>query len=594
MAHACNVSPEVRVRASGPIGRNATESRDSRGTSLRSDAVQVTPPGFSRRRFVGRSLGTIAGLTCADFLSYFTAFGMPADDRSTHMAADATRVNEDPHFLVYWYLEGGWCGYDMFNPVNTENNVIKRLEDISQERYRVLDWGKDDYHIKTEGNIRYGYLAEKGKDLFPEMAVISSMHTGSGHSRDRLKVHMGDYDFKQSEERQPDERSVMQAFAEHYGQAYVLPNLSWHWWLSDGELNEVQYTGKRGYYHALGPAHAHTIYAGTPEKLRRLLLQMEETAGDAVAAKVDDFLQNAHSEILKDENIQAVKSYHSAREIYQQLSSKGRELNRAQLSQLFNDNGLREEFSVTPADELITYRSVNGNKARSKFSPRTNVQAMMSYELMRAGLSCAFFIESRDVRRFDSHNSRKNLWKGETPVGNPDQSKMMADDLWDPLHAFVNRLKNTEYKNTQSSLYDHTNIVITSEFGRSIHGDIQGILKKEISEAQKQSEIGGQDISAHWQVTSCAFLGSNVQGNRQFGRVGEATLMAIPLMPDGSLDPAFDRVTGKLREGMSKHPQSFIPNHGDVVATALALSGLDPRGKGKNQRPAMNFVVRNA
>ena len=31
--------------------------------------------------------------------------------------------------------------------------------------------------------------------------------------------------------------SVTQAFAEVYGQPYVLPNLAWHWWLSDGELN---------------------------------------------------------------------------------------------------------------------------------------------------------------------------------------------------------------------------------------------------------------------------------------------------------------------------------------------------------------------
>ena len=59
--------------------------------------------------------------------------------------------------------------------------------------------------------------------------------------------------------------------------------------------------------------------------------------------------------------------------------------------------------------------------------------------MMRAGLSCGFFIESRDVRRFDSHNSRKNLWKknGDTPVGNKDQTDMMSQDLWDPLHVLV-------------------------------------------------------------------------------------------------------------------------------------------------------------
>lgn len=566
----------------------------SSGSSSSDVASSIAPPAFSRRSLLRRSGATVAGLTCADFLGYFSAYGMPGEQKATAMARDATRASEDPHFLVYWYLEGGWCGYDMFNPVNTENNVVKRLDDVSDERYRVLDWGKDDYSIKTHGNIRYGYLAEAGKELFPDMAVVSSMHTGSGHSRDRLKVHMGSYGFKQTEEREPDERSVMQAFAEQYGQEYVLPQLSWHWWLSDGELNEVQYTGRRGYYEQLGPVHAHTIYGGTPNKLRKLLLQMEETAGDEVARTVDEFLGNAHRDILKDENIHAVRSYQNARKIYQQLAKKGRNLNRADILRLFRDDQLREQFQVSPKDELITYRSVNGNKARSKFAPNTNVQAMMSYEMMRNGLSCGFFIESRDVRRFDSHNSRRNLWRGKdkTPVGNKDQTNMMNEDLWTPLAAFVDQLKNTQYKDTDTSLFDHTNIVLTSEFGRSIHGNVDGILKKKITEEKKQSEIGGQDISAHWQVTSVAFLGSNVNGNTQFGRVGEGTLMAIPIMPDGSLDPAFDPITGELKDGQTKHKDSYIPNHGDVYSTALKLSGISPAGKGRNERPAMDFVVR--
>jgi hypothetical protein len=556
-------------------------------------AQLASPPWPSRRNFLRRSLASVAGLTCADFLSHFKAYGMPGEDRSSRMAAEATAANANPHFLVYWYLEGGWCGYDMFNPVNTENNVVRRLERISDERYRVIRWGEDDYSIKTHGNIRYGYLAEPGKDLFGDMAVISSMHTGSGHSRERLKVHMGNYGFKQTEEREEDERSVMQAFAEVYGQPYVLPSLSWHWWLSDGELNEVQYTGRRGYYHALGPVHAHTIYAGTPEKLRKLLLGMEETAGDAVARTVDRFLQGAHAEILKDENINAVRSYQSARNIYQQMASQGKGLQRTRLQQLFKDPVLREKFRVSVKDELITYRSVNGNKARSKFAPNVNVQAMMAYEMMRAGLSCAFFIESRDVRRFDSHNSRKNLWKDGAPVGNKDQTDMMLDDLWNPLHAFVEQLKQTEYGDTQTSLFDHTNIVLTSEFGRSIHGNVDGILSKSIGEAEKNSEVAGQDISAHWQVTSCAFLGGNVKGNSQYGRIGEKTLMAIPLLPDGSLDPAYDVVTGELKPECTQHPAAFVPNHGDIYATALKLSGIDPKGRGKNDRPALDFIVKS-
>jgi len=574
MRKPCQVDPNIEVSSSGA----------------------PNPFSTTRRRFLKRLGAAAAGLTCADFLSYFKAYGLPSESKADALAADASRAHDDPRFLVYWFLEGGWCGYDMFNPVMTDNNVVHRLDRVSDERYRVLRWGEENYGIKKHGNIRYGYLAEKGTDLFKDMAVVSSMHTGTGHSRDRLKVHMGDYRFRQTDEREEDERSVMQAFAEVYGQSYVLPSLSWHWWLSDGELNVGQYTGRRGYYHALGPAHAHTIYAGTPAKLKQLLLRMRQDAGDAVSHEIQSFLEDAHSGFLKDDNIAAVKSYHSAREIYLKMSERGQSLDESVLSRLFADRTLKEEFGVRHEDELITYRSVNGNKARSKFSPAANVQAMMSYEMMRAGLSCGFFIESRDVRRFDSHNSRKNLWKknGDTPVGNKDQTDMMSQDLWDPLHVLVHRLKTTEYKQTGRSLFDCTNMVINSEFGRSIHGDVDGILEMDIPAEEKNQKIDGQDISAHWKVTSCAFLGADVKGNSQFGTVGEKTLHAVPMMPDGSLDPHYDPVTGQLREGQKRHPESFIPNHGDVYATALRLAGINPEGKGRNERPPMEFVLKRS
>ena len=547
-----------------------------------------------RRRFLKRLGLGVSGLTCADFLGYFAAHGLPQDAAADRLAEGAAAANDDPRFLVYWYLEGGWCGYDMFNPVMTANNVVDRLDDISAERYRVLQWGEPGYGIKKSGSIRYGYLAEDGRGLFPDMAVLSSMSTGSGHSRDRLKVHMGSYGFKQTEEREEDERSVMQAFAEAYGQPYALPSLSWHWWLSDGELNEAQYTGRRGYYHALGPAHAHTIYAGTPEKLKTLLGKMREESANRVSSLIEGFLDNARHEFLDDNNLAAVKSYQSARTIYRQMAARGQELDGNVIARLFTDSGLREAFGVRREDELITYRSVNGNKARSKFSPNTNVQAMMSYEMMREGLSCAFFIESRDVRRFDSHLSRGRLWKSGTgePVGMRDQTQMMREDLWEPLTAFVDQLKKTEYRETGRSLFDATNIVVNSEFGRSMHGDVAGILKKEQPEQKKTEQINGQDICSHWKVTSCAFLGGNVRGDSQFGRAGERTLMPIPLMPDGTMDPNYDPVTGELKKGREPHPKGFVPNHGDVYATALALSGLDPKGRGRNERPPMRFVQR--
>ena len=216
----------------------------------------------------------------------------------------------------------------------------------------------------------------------------------------------------------------------------------------------------------------------------------------------------------------------------------------------------------------------------------------MAFEMIREGLSCASFIESRDVRRFDSHYSRSNLWKSDgTPVGMPNQETMMKEDLWDPLHVMVDLLKKTEYKNSGRSYFDHTNIVLTSEFGRTMHGNVDGILKKDIAQDKKDAEICGQDISAHWQVTSSAFLGGSVRGNTQFGKIGPETLKAIPILPDGNLDPNFDPETGNLLPDREKSPESFIPNHGDVYATALALSGLNPKGRGRNERPEMQFVI---
>jgi hypothetical protein len=548
---------------------------------------------LNRRTLLSRTAAGVGALTAADFLRFFLRHGAPPNSRDTVMAAEAARAGREPRFLIYWYLEGGWESYDMFSPVMTPNHIFQRLDDISKERYRVLNFGKPGYGIYKHGNIRYGYLAEAGKHHFPHMAVLSSMHTGSFHSGERLNVHMGSYNLRLQADREEDERSVMQAFAEVYGQPYVLPNLSWHYWLSDGELNEVQYTGRKGYYHALGPAHAHTIYAGTPANLKQFLMRMQQTAGDPVNREIQKFLDDTHQYLRSDQNLEVVKSYNSAREIYLNLAAKGLKLDESMLGRLFTDPELRERFEVSPEDELITYRSVNGNKARTKFSPRANVQAMMTYELMRAGLGCAFFIESRDIRRFDSHFSRASLWQADrrTPRGQPDQTRMMNEDLWKPLNALVELLHTTPCPGAPGkSLFDCTTIVLTSEFGRTIHGEVDAILKMKISDEEKQKMIDGQDISQHWKVTSAAFLGGTVQGNRQYGGVGENTLLAIPLLPDGSMDPAYDPNTGELKPGMRKDPRSSIPNHGDVYATALYLSDINPKGRGRNDRPPLTYI----
>ena len=56
---------------------------------------------------------------------------------------------------------------------------------------------------------------------------------------------------------------------------------------------------------------------------------------------------------------------------------------------------------------------------------------------------------------------------------------------------------------------------------------------------------------------------------KQFGAVGERTLMAIPILPDGPLDPACEPAIGKHRVGREKHGKSYIPNHGDGYVIAL-------------------------
>ena len=106
------------------------------------------------------------------------------------------------------------------------------------------------------------------------------------------------------------------------------------------------------------------------------------TSGDAVNREVQRFLEAPHRAFLRDENIEAVKSYRSAREIYLSLAAKGLKLDHNVIRRLFVDPALREEFQVSQDDELLTYRSVNGNKARSKFAPSTNVQAILRTRLM--------------------------------------------------------------------------------------------------------------------------------------------------------------------------------------------------------------------
>ena len=68
--------------------------------------------------------------------------------------------------------------------------------------------------------------------------------------------------------------------------------------------------------------------------------------------------------------------------------------------------------------------------------------------------------------------------------------------------------------------------------------------------------------------------------------------MAIPLLPDGSLDPAYDAKSGVLIEGRKKDEKSEIPNHGDVYATALHLCDIAPQGHDHNRRGPLRCIKR--
>lgn len=550
-----------------------------------------------RSLLAGAAAATAAtAITTLDWLRLFRREGVPGTAKDWGVAAAIADENPDPSFLIYWFQEGGWDGYSMFNPVDTPNHAelvipsgtLAPNPTWSQQRYRPTGFGKTLATSKTKGNISYGYLAEDGLDLFDDLAVVSSHQGNPFHSGGRWDYHYGTYDHNLAGKRSDDERTVLQAFCEARGASFLLPHIAWHRWLSDGELAFPNYPEGTGYYEKLGPPHAHTIYGKTPTDLRNVLKAVGTLTSNARDDRVRKFAANLHGNFLKDKNGESVKAFDAAVKIHAaQVGKSGLAFSPAQL---FTDPALREEFGIKGPDEATSSAEVNGNPARSKETPQVNVQAMMTYELMTKGISVGFHIESRDVRGFDTHYGRKKVFETK---GQIDQKKMMAQHLWSPLKAFVNRLKTTQYKDSGKSYWDYSTIVLASEMGRYCYGDVEKIISD--AEGNKYDRIMGQDICEHSKVNSVAFLGGKVKGNQQWGRVGTESLDSIPLMPDGTLDPNYDGATGQLKAGKAATPGSFVPGPGHVYATALALAGVDPdklkaEGKGKNKSPALAFL----
>lgn len=551
---------------------------------------------MKRRTFLGAAAGTTLGVL--DWLSFFRRFGVPGTSKSLGFA-EAAAAEAEPRFLIYWFQEGGWDSYSMFSPVDTPNHsaltipagTLAPSPAWSQQFYRPRGYGPmlgsavaPRTHAAT--GITYGYLADDGVDLLPDLAIVSSHAGNTFHSGGRWECHYGKYAnyTAMTAQRRPTERTVLQAFCEAMGSGFALPHVSWHRWLSDGELEEANYPEGTGYYEKLGPAFAHTIYGRTPTEMRNRLALLGNVTSAAKNARIRAYADDLHGTFLRDKTGETARAFSSAVNIYKQLTSSSGVVVNPQT--LFTDPTLRAEFNVMPADEATTSTSVNGNPARSKDSPNVNVQAMMTYELMTRGLSVGFWLENRQIRGYDTHQDRRSIMAAR---GQQDQKAMLQRDLWTPLKTLVRKLKATPFGTSGKSYWDLTTIVLCSEMGRTIQGDVAAILASSDPDATKYTKVMEQDCCQHWRVNSVAFLGGTVRGGRQYGRVGTSSLEGIPIRPtDGSLDPAYDPMTGVLRG--TKDPNSVVTNAGHVYATALDLAGVNPAGKGLNVAPPLPFI----
>ncbi|MBM4281425.1 MAG: hypothetical protein FJ137_11925 [Deltaproteobacteria bacterium] len=553
-----------------------------------------------RRRFLADAAAASASLSVLEWLGFFRDHGVPgtAKDWGLASARAAEETPADDRFLVYWFAEGGWDSYSLFSPVHTPNhsalsipaNTLYPSPPWSQQFYRAQGYGVSPSlpPPSTVSGIEHGYLAAPGRSLLADMAVVSSHRGNLFHSGGRFDCHYGMYTRSLNAQRQPDERTVLQAFCEAKGANFLLPHVSWHRWLADGELDLGQYPEGTGYYEKLGPAYAHTIYGRTPRDLKARLGSLGDLATQSRRRLLRSYTDDLHARFLADRDGPSVRAFSSALSIHRQLADRGAVFN---LNTLFDDPDLRAEFGVRDGDDQTTATVVNGMPARSKDTPHIRVQTMMAYELMRAKISCGLWLENREVRGFDSHRGRRDVLDADS---NSDQRTVIADEIWNPLSRFVARLKSTEMPGAPGvSMYDRTTIVLCSEMGRAISGNVDAILANTaLPDDVRYAQILDQDVCQHWHVNGVAFLGGNVRGGTQFGRVGSETLESIPTMPDGTLDPAFDPGTGQLRPGQQKSAASFVSDPGHVYATALALSGVSPAGRGRNTRPALPFVQR--
>lgn len=81
------------------------------------DLPKINPQGINRRDFLRRTAQTGLALTAADFLGYMMNHGDPNQGRAWAQSVRAkAKEGANPHYLIYWFVEGGWESYDMFSP----------------------------------------------------------------------------------------------------------------------------------------------------------------------------------------------------------------------------------------------------------------------------------------------------------------------------------------------------------------------------------------------------------------------------------------------------------------------------------------------
>ncbi len=267
------------------------------------------PTNAARRRFLSGA-GALGAISTLEWLGFFRRHGVPGSPREWGIAKARAQEDagvpagpEEPRFLIYWFQEGGWMSYSMFSPVDTPNHAALAVNvgelhptpPWSEQFYRVSGHEDGGAFTQSSNGIRYGYLAEPGLELFPDMAIVSSHYGSTFHSGSRFDYHYGKYNRALGDVRGDDERTVLQAFAEEKGASYLLPHISWHRWLSDGELDTAQYPVGTGYYGKLGPAHAHTIYGRTPNDLKRRLSAIGDVATSTRRQLLRSYTDDLHA-----------------------------------------------------------------------------------------------------------------------------------------------------------------------------------------------------------------------------------------------------------------------------------------------------------